>query len=93
MKEKHCNGCASSQEESFALSLLREYSRYAKRWFFISLVVIGTWLSTIIGFVLYLNQYDFYQKEISEISQEGKTSYEITGVNICIEGYADEVRY
>lgn len=56
------------EDESFALSLLREYSKAAHKWFIISMVILCMWLATIGGFLWFLNQYNF---ESYEVTQDG----------------------
>lgn len=47
------------EEESFAMYLLKEHSKNAKKWFIIAIALLVCWLGTIGAFLLYLNQYDF----------------------------------
>lgn len=48
-----------TEDESFALTLLREYSKTAHKWFIVSMVILCMWLATIGGFLWFLNQYNF----------------------------------
>ncbi len=47
------------EEETFARTLVREYSKTAHKWFIISMVILCMWLATIGGFLWFLNQYNF----------------------------------
>lgn len=58
------------EQESFAMSMLREYSRNAKRWFTIAIVILCMWLSTIGVFIWYLYQYDYVSE--STVTVDGK---------------------
>lgn len=51
------------EQESFAMQLLKESNKNAKRWFIAFCVILFCWLSTIGLFVWYLNQYDFISEE------------------------------
>lgn len=63
------------KDESLALELLRDSSKRNKRTFTVLLVVIFLWFATIVGFVWYINQFDF----ISEY-----TNTTDNGGNACI---------
>ena len=63
------------KDESLALELLRDSSKRNKRTFVVLLVVIFLWFATIVGFVWYINQFDF----ISEY-----TNTTDNGGNACI---------
>lgn len=63
------------KDESLALELLRDSSKRNKRTFIVLLVVIFLWFTTIVGFVWYINQFDF----ISEY-----TNTTDNGGNACI---------
>ncbi len=65
-----CNNCKNNEEESFAMQLLTESTKSAKRWFVAFFAVLVCWLATIGGFLLYLNQYDFSSYSV-EGSQDG----------------------
>lgn len=47
------------KDESLVLELLRDSSKRNKRTFIVLLVVIFLWFTTIVGFVWYINQFDF----------------------------------
>lgn len=47
------------EEQSFAMTMLKETAKNGKRWFIIAMVILVMWLSTIGAFLAYLNQYDF----------------------------------
>lgn len=70
------------EQESFAMSMLREYSRNAKRWFTIAIVILCMWLSTIGVFIWYLYQYDYTSYTV-EGTQDGQ------GINIISGGDAN----
>lgn len=71
--DKNCTACKGEekkeieQEESLAMTLLKEYSAQAKKWFTICMVILSMWLATIAGFIWYLYQYDY---EVSETAIE-----------------------
>lgn len=66
MAEKHCNHCGTDENgDNFAMQLLKEYSKTAKRWFIACMVVLIMWLSTIGAFVWFLNQFTFVSYDIS----------------------------
>lgn len=46
-------------KEIFVLELLSEIKRQSKRWMIAFFVVLALWATTIAGFVLFLNQYEF----------------------------------
>lgn len=41
--------------ETLATELLKEAKVNAKRWFIIAMVILGMWLATITGFIVYLS--------------------------------------
>lgn len=57
----------AKQHETLAMELLKELKLQTKRWFVAFCITILLELSTIIGFIWYLNQYDF----TSTIEQNG----------------------
>lgn len=63
------------KDESLVLELLRDSSKRNKRTFTVLLVVIFLWFATIVGFMWYINQFDF----ISEY-----TNTTDNGGNACI---------
>lgn len=53
-EKKVCTGCENNtEEESFAMALLRDYSKQAKRWFVVAIVELALILS-MIGCAVYL---------------------------------------
>ena len=76
MSEKHCNHCgtANKEEDSFAMTLVKEYSKTSRRWFVACMVILAMWLVTIAGFLIYLNQYDFSSYTIEQ-DGEGINNY------------------
>lgn len=63
-----CEDCKAkvteNNEESFAMQLVKEYAKTSKRWFIVSLVILGMWLSTIFGFVWFIQLYDYTTYDI-----------------------------
>ena len=68
---KVCNDC--NTEHSAEWSLSKELAKSNKRMFIILLVVIALWFTTIAGFVVYLNQYDFTDYEVQQDGEWGNT--------------------
>lgn len=64
MAEKKCNNCGTNND-SFAMELLKGYSTQAKRWFIACMVILSMWLATIGGFVWFISQYDYESYEIT----------------------------
>ncbi len=56
-------------EKSIAMELLMEIRLQTKRWMIAFFTVVILWFATIVGFVWYLNQYDFSSYEVN--SQDG----------------------
>lgn len=48
-----------SSDKPLALEILEEVKLQSKRWMVAFFVVLGLWVATITGFVLFLNQYEF----------------------------------
>lgn len=68
------------EQESFAMEMLRESAKNAKRWFMAFIVILVCWLATIGSFVWFLNQYNFESYEVS--TDGGGNAYyqnEVTG--------------
>ena len=61
-KIKTCNNCDNHSSEWI---LSRELARVNKRLFISLILVIILWFSTILGFVIYLNQYDFTSETVT----------------------------
>ena len=53
--DQKCNQCSKKTQkkdpESFALQLVREYSKQAKRWFVACLIALAMLIATIAGFI------------------------------------------
>lgn len=73
MGTKTCNGCKTTETDSFAMELLKGYSMQAKRRFVACMVILSMWLATIAGFIWYLNQYDFesYETTVEQDASDG----------------------
>ena len=63
----------SKEERSTEWSLSLELAKSNKRMFVILITVIVLWFATIVGFMLYLNQYDFTDCEIQQDAEWGNT--------------------
>lgn len=65
-KEKTCTGCENQNEEhSLGWEMAKILSKTNKRQTITIFVILGLWFATIVGFVWYLNQYDFSSYEVS----------------------------
>lgn len=53
-----CDNCGGKKEHSQEWSLSAELAKSNRRMFIALLVVIVLWAATIVGFLLYLNQFD-----------------------------------
>ena len=98
---KTCSGCENveSQEEqhSLAWEMIKELSKTMKRQTVIIFVILGLWFASIVGFVWYINQYDYSSYEIStdgggnayynEQSGDGEINY---GTNSSTEADIEE---
>lgn len=51
------------EEKGIAFELLQEVRVQAKRWMAAFFTILFLWMSTIIGFLLFINQYDFQSYE------------------------------
>jgi hypothetical protein len=60
-------------ERSTEWSLSLELAKSNKRMFIVLITVIVLWFTTIAGFVIYLNQYDFTDYEIQQGGEWGNT--------------------
>lgn len=82
---KTCNHCGDTEEnDTFAMAMLKSYHKQATRWYITALVILSMWLATIVGFVWYLNQYDFSSETVTvEAEQDGN------GTNIVGGGDVD----
>lgn len=54
------------EEESLAMSLLKDYKKNNKRMFALLVIILILWFATIGSFVWYINQFDF----VTETTQE-----------------------
>ena len=65
------------EEESFAMSMLKDYKKQNKRQFIIILVILSMWFATVVAFVYYINTTGY--EEITEYEQvvEGDTNSSI----------------
>lgn len=70
------------KDESLALELLRDSSKRNKRTFAVLLIVIFLWFATIVGFVWYINQFDFISEYTNTTDNGGN---DCIGDN-CING-------
>lgn len=73
--KKVCNKeCTHNHSEEWSLSA--ELAKSNKRMFIALVTVIALWFSTIIGFVWYINQYDYTNETITVDSQSsGDANY------------------
>lgn len=58
----NCEECKKNKVEtkdSFAMELLKDYSKQARKWFISCILISCFWLATICGFIWFLNQYNF----------------------------------
>lgn len=78
-----------TEDESFALTLLREYSKTAHKWFIVSMVILCMWLATIGGFLWFLNQYNFESESIIVDSKDGGNANYQTGDGVINNGKSD----
>lgn len=93
MEHKKCTGCRaeSNSQDSFAMELLKGYSLQAKRWFIAFLVILFMWLTTIVMFVCFINQYDFSStsEEIIVDSSDGGNANYIGNDGDIYNGYSE----
>lgn len=54
--------------------MLKEQKKTIKRLFIVIFVLIFLWFSTVVGFGLYLNQYDYGDVTEIEATQEGESN-------------------
>ncbi|MBR6051141.1 MAG: hypothetical protein IKP68_08070 [Clostridia bacterium] len=77
---KTCDGCGDKRR-SEEWSLSAELAKSNRRMFIVLMVVIFLWFTTIAGFVLYLNQYDYASESTTiDAVQDG------SGTNIVGNG-------
>lgn len=85
MSEKKCTGCKTKEmelEHSLEWEMMRELSRTIKRQYIIIITILAFWLTTIFGFVWYLNQYDYISDTEISASQDGDGNNFIGGGDI-----------
>lgn len=74
---KTCSGCENveGQEEqhSLAWEMIKELSKTMKRQTVIIFVILGLWFTSIVGFVWYINQYDYSSCEVQQDGEWGNT--------------------
>lgn len=73
-------------EKSIAMELLCEIRAQTKRWMISFFAVIILWFATIVGFIWYLNQYDF----TSTVEQTGLYTFSDSDGNVISSDITDE---
>ncbi len=73
-------------EKSIAMELLMEIRLQTKRWMIAFFTVVILWFATIVGFVWYLNQYDF----TSTVEQTGLYTFSDSNGNVISSDITDE---
>lgn len=58
------------KDDTLAMELLKEQRTNAKRWFIIAMVILGMWLATISGFIVYLS----LPEEVTTVEQQVENS-------------------
>lgn len=61
------------EEESLAMSLLKDYKKNNKRMFALLVIILILWFATIGSFVWYINQFDFVT-ETTTLDGNGSTT-------------------
>ena len=61
---KVCDGC-NANNDSFALELVREYAKQAKKWFVIAIVELGLIAAVVAGFLYFMSTNDITSTELS----------------------------
>jgi len=79
----------NSENQSFAMMMLNEASRNAKRWFAAAMTILVMWLATIGLFVWYLNQYNFESETVVVDSNDGGNANYQTGDGVINNGESD----
>jgi hypothetical protein len=77
------------KENSFAMEMLKELSQQNKRLGIIIIIIASLWFSSIVGFGLYLNQYDYTTETYTADSEDYGTAIINEGGEINI-GEGDE---
>lgn len=62
------------EEESLAMSLLKDYKKNNKRMFALLVIILILWFATIGSFVWYINQFDFVT-ETTTLDGNGTNNY------------------
>ena len=71
---KTCGGCEVQEDEhSIAWEMIKELSKTMKRQTVIIFVILGLWFASIVGFVWYINQYDYSSYEVQQDGEWGNT--------------------
>ncbi len=73
-------------EKNIAMELLTEIRLQTKRWMIAFFTVVILWFATIVGFVWYLNQYDF----TSTVEQTGLYTFSDSNGNVISSDITDE---
>ena len=76
-------------ENSFAMEMLKELSQQNKRLGIIIIIISSLWFSTIVGFGLYLNQYDYTTETYTVESEDNGNAIINEGGDVKI-GESDE---
>lgn len=74
-----------TEEQSFAMQMLKEATKNGKRWFIVSITILAMWLATIGAFLVYLNQYEVVE-ETSSIEQNTNSGGDIGDSYVGIKG-------
>ena len=56
------------EEKSLAYELIQDARKQNKRTFILLIIVLALWFSTIIGFIWYINQFDYATETTQEMS-------------------------
>lgn len=74
MDAKKCDGCENKEmEHSLEWEMMKELVTSKKRMFALVLIVLALWFTTIVGFVWYINQYDYTSYEVQQDGEWGNT--------------------
>lgn len=80
------NQTQQAEEQSFAMMMLQEQTKNAKRWFVIAITILIMWLATIGAFLAYLNQYCFEGETVTVDGKEQGNAYYQTGNGVFNNG-------
>jgi len=61
------------ENESFALTVLKDAQRNVRKWFAVTIVVLIMWFLTVVGGVWFFHQYEFENCNVS--SDSGNANY------------------